>query len=99
MIFLLTDRKSLDKNISDELGNFTHLKDVVKYAKNGENLKKLIQEKSSIIVSTAQKFNIITEELKENSNLSKLRIAFIIDEAHRSQDGKTSTNMMIPMMK
>ncbi len=33
MIFLLTDRKSLDKNISDELGNFTHLKDVVRYAK------------------------------------------------------------------
>ena len=96
MIFLLTDRKSLDKNISDELGNFTHLKDVVKYAKNGENLKKLIQEKSSIIVSTAQKFNIITEELKENSNLSKLRIAFIIDEAHRSQDGKTSTNVKSP---
>ena len=96
MIFLLTDRKSLDKNISDELGNFTHLKDVVKYAKNGENLKKLIQEKSSIIVSTAQKFNIIAEELKENSNLSKLRIAFIIDEAHRSQDGKTSTNVKSP---
>ncbi len=96
MIFLLTDRKSLDKNISDELKNFTHLKDVVKYAKNGENLKKLIQEKSSIIVSTAQKFNIITEELKENSSLSKLRIAFIIDEAHRSQDGKTSTNVKSP---
>lgn len=99
MIFLLTDRKSLDKNISDELKNFTHLKDVVKYAKNGENLKKLIQEKNSIIVSTAQKFNIITEELKENSSLSKLRIAFIIDEAHRSQDGKTSTNVKEPFSK
>ena len=99
MIFLLTDRKSLDKNISDELKNFTHLKDVVKYAKNGENLKKLIQEKSSIIVSTAQKFNIITEELKENSRLSELRIAFIIDEAHRSQDGKTSTNVKEPFSK
>lgn len=98
MIFLLTDRKSLDKNISDELGLFTHLKDVIKYAKDGAGLKKLIQDKTSIIVSTAQKFNVITEELKTNEELNKLRIAFIIDEAHRSQDGKTSANVKEPFV-
>ena len=98
MIFLLTDRKSLDKNISDELKNFTHLKDVVKYTKKSADLKKYIKEKSSIIVSTAQKFNMITDELKENGELGKLRIAFIIDEAHRSQDGKTSVNVKEPFI-
>lgn len=92
MIFVLTDRKSLDKNVSDELEYFTHLKDVVHYAKDGKGLKKLIKDRESIIVSTAQKFNVITSEL-ENQDLSTLRIAFIIDEAHRSQDGKTSSNV------
>ena len=33
LVFILTDRKSLDKNIKDEIENFTHLKDVVGLAR------------------------------------------------------------------
>ena len=29
-VFILTDRKSLDKNIKDDIENFKHLKDVVR---------------------------------------------------------------------
>lgn len=30
MVFLLTDRKSLDKNIREDIEKFSHLKDVVR---------------------------------------------------------------------
>ena len=33
--FILTDRKSLDTNIREDIANFTHLKDVVGIAKKG----------------------------------------------------------------
>lgn len=39
LVVILTDRKSLDKNIRDEIVNFTHLKDVVGIAKNSEQLR------------------------------------------------------------
>src|SRR5213076_63559 len=38
IVFILTDRKSLDKNIKDEVENFTHLKDVVGLARKAEDL-------------------------------------------------------------
>ena len=35
MVFILTDRKSLDTNIRDDIENFTHLKDVVGIGEEG----------------------------------------------------------------
>ncbi len=96
IIFILTDRKDLDKNVSDELLNLTHLKEIVGYAKNGENLGLLIKNRKSIIVSTVHKFGIIIDELLQDSKLKDLNIAFLIDEAHRSQDGKMGVSVREP---
>lgn len=38
VIFVLTDRKTLDKNIKDDIENFAHLKDVVGLAKKADDL-------------------------------------------------------------
>jgi type I restriction enzyme R subunit len=99
MIFLLSDRKSLDKNIRDDFDKFTHLKDVVGYAKKARNLKDFLKKGQSIVVSTLQKFEWILSEIENDPELKKLRVAFLIDEAHRSQEGKLGVAIRVPFRK
>lgn len=96
MVFILTDRKSLDKNIKDEVENFTHLKDVVGLARKADYLPRFLKERKPIIVSTQQKFAWVLEELQKNEALKKLRVTFLIDEAHRSQEGKLGAAIRKP---
>ena len=93
MVIVLTDRRSLDKNIKDELSNFVHLTSKIGFAEKSERLKTFIRHRKSIVVSTIQKFSYIQEIIQEDDGLKQLRIAFIIDEAHRSQDGKLASNV------
>ena len=99
MIFLLTDRKTLDKNISDEFENFSHLSGVVGYAKKSVDLKGFLRRGQSIVVSTQQKFEWILNEIENDPDLKKLRVAFLIDEAHRSQEGKMGVAIRVPFRK
>lgn len=99
MIFLLSDRKALDKNIRDDFDNFTHLSGVVGYAKKARNLKDFLKRGQSIVVSTLQKFEWILTEIENNPDLNKLRVAFLIDEAHRSQEGKLGVAIRVPFRK
>ena len=55
LVFILTDRKSLDTNIKDEIENFTHLKDVVGLARKAEDLPRFLKGRKPIIVTTQQK--------------------------------------------
>jgi len=96
LVFILTDRTSLDKNIKDEIENFTHLKDVVGLAKKSEDLPRFLNNRTSIIVTTQQKFSWILEEIQKNSDLTSMRVAFLIDEAHRSQEGKMGAAIRVP---
>jgi hypothetical protein len=50
--FILTDRKSLDTNIREDIDKFAHLKDVVGIAKKSEDLLRFLKERKSIIVTT-----------------------------------------------
>lgn len=99
MIFLLSDRKSLDKNIRDDFDKFTHLKEVVGYARKARNLKDFLQRGQSIVVSTLQKFEWILGEIENDPELKKLKVAFLIDEAHRSQEGKLGVAIRVPFRK
>lgn len=92
MVIILTDRKSLDKNIKDDLELFIHLRDKIGFTKHSDELKKFIRQRKSIIATTIQKFSYIQEIIEEDAGIKQLRIAFIIDEAHRSQDGKMASN-------
>ena len=96
MIFILTDRKSLDKNIRDELENFTHLSGVIKFAGTSRELAQFILKREQIIVTTQQKFSRILEMLEQEQSLKQLRVAFLIDEAHRSQEGRMGTAIRTP---
>ena len=43
-VFVLTDRKSLDTNIREDIEKFTHLKDVVGLARKAEDLPRFLKE-------------------------------------------------------
>ena len=96
LAIILTDRKSLDKNIKDDLANFTHLKDIVGLARHSDDLPRFLKERKPIIVTTQQKFTWVLEEIEKNTTLRKLRVAFLIDEAHRSQEGEMGKAIRAP---
>jgi type I restriction enzyme R subunit len=97
--FILTDRKSLDTNIREDIEKFTHLKDVVGIAKKADDLPRFLAERKSIIVTTQQKLAYVLEELQTKPELKKLRVAFLIDEAHRSQEGQMGAAIRLPFRK
>lgn len=97
MIFIITDRKSLDKNIREDMEKLSHLKDVVGFAKKSRDLDLFIRKRTArIIVTTQQKFQYILEAIQADESLRHLRVAFLIDEAHRSQEGKTAAAVRQP---
>lgn len=92
-IIILTDRKSLDKNVKDDLEKFTHLKQKLNFTKKSRDLAVFLEKDRDIIVSTIHKFAHIQEKLQNDNILKKRKVAFLIDEAHRSQDGKLALTM------
>lgn len=99
VVFILTDRKSLDTNIRQDIEKFTHLKDVVGLARKADDLPRFLKERKPIIVTTQQKFAWVLEEIEKNPELKDLRVAFLIDEAHRSQEGQMGVAIRVPFRK
>jgi type I restriction enzyme R subunit len=99
IVFILTDRKSLDTNIREDIDKFTHLKDVVGLARKAEDLPRFLKERKSIIVTTQQKFTWVLDQLENKPELKNLRVAFLIDEAHRSQEGRMGAAIRVPFRK
>ncbi len=99
MVFILTDRKTLDSNIKNDIENFTHLKSIVGLARKSEDLPRFLAERKPIIVTTQQKFAWVLEQIENNPDLKKLRVAFLIDEAHRSQEGQMGAAIRLPFRK
>jgi type I restriction enzyme R subunit len=95
-VIVLSDRKALDKNIRDELANFSHLKDVVGLARTSAELERFLKQQTSIIVTTQQKFAWLLERIEDDPQLKALRVAFLIDEAHRSQEGQMGAAIRLP---
>lgn len=96
MTVILTDRKSLDQNIREDLENFVHLRDVVGMADSANELQRYLRERRSIIVTTQQKFVWILNEIENDPALRGRRVAYLIDEAHRSQEGQLGLAIRLP---
>lgn len=99
IVFILTDRKALDTNIREDMEKFTHLKEIVGLAKKAEDLPRFLAERKPIIVTTQQKFVWILDQIEKDPELKKLRVAFLIDEAHRSQEGQMGAAIRVPFRK
>lgn len=92
-IIILTDRNALDKNVKDDLEMFTHLGTKLNFARRSKNLAEYLEKDRDIIVTTIHKFAHIQEKLENDKSLKNRNVAFLIDEAHRSQDGKMALTM------
>jgi type I restriction enzyme, R subunit len=99
VIFILTDRKSLDTNIREDIENFTHLRNVVGLARKAEDLPRFLTERKPIIVTTQQKLAWVLDEIQKRADLKTLRVAFLIDEAHRSQEGQMGAAIRVPFRR
>ncbi len=94
-VIVITDRTVLDKQLSEEIKQFSPVKGIVESITNDggsktNNLREAISNKKKIIICTIQTFPFL---LKEMEDLGSLKFAIIIDEAHSSQSGDTSGKM------
>ena len=87
-IVVVTDRRILDRQISDTIGQTAQVRATVGHADRSGDLRRFIETGKKIIVSTVQKFPFILDEIGDGQR--DRRFAIIIDEAHSSQGGKAS---------
>lgn len=89
-VIVVTDRRLLDKQLRDNIKEFSEVKNIVAPAHRSSDLKAALESGKKIIITTIQKFPFIIEGM---SDLSEKRFAVIIDEAHSSQSGSAHDNM------
>ena len=90
-IIVVTDRKVLDKQLQNTIKQFEQVQGVVMPIDvNSAQLMKALEDGKSIIITTLQKFAVISQTL---ANLSGQKFAVIIDEAHTSQSGESAKHL------
>jgi type I restriction enzyme R subunit len=89
-VIVVTDRRLLDKQLRENIKEFSEVKNIVAPAYSSKELKESLESGKKIIITTIQKFPFIIEGL---SDLSDKRFAVIIDEAHSSQSGSAAGKM------
>jgi type I restriction enzyme R subunit len=89
-VIVVTDRRLLDKQIRDNIADFSEVKNIVAPAYSSKELRESLEQGKKIIITTIQKFPFIIDGI---ADLSEKRFAVIIDEAHSSQSGTAHDNM------
>lgn len=89
-VIVVTDRRLLDKQLRDNIRDFSEVKNIVAHAKKSSDLKEAMEAGKKIIITTIQKFPFIIDGI---ADLGEKRFAVIIDEAHSSQSGSAHDNM------
>ena len=92
-VIVVTDRRVLNKQIQDNIRQFEHMPGVVEYIdekKTSQELKAAIDKGARVIVTTLQKFPIISDIVSQNKEKT---YAVIIDEAHSSQTGEAARHL------
>jgi type I restriction enzyme R subunit len=90
-IVVVTDRKVLDKQLQNTIKQFEQVQGVVKpIDKNSVQLKEALEKGKDIIITTLQKFPVVSKSM---TDLKGKRFAVIIDEAHSSQTGEASKHL------
>ncbi|MDP0588424.1 MAG: DEAD/DEAH box helicase family protein [Candidatus Endonucleobacter bathymodioli] len=89
-VIVVTDRRLLDKQLRENIKEFSEVKNIIAPVQNSRELKSALEDGKKIIITTIQKFPFIIEGI---SDLSDKKFAVIIDEAHSSQSGTAHDNM------
>lgn len=89
-VIVVTDRRLLDRQLRDNIREFSQVKNIVAHAESSRDLRTSLEQGKRIVITTIQKFPFIVDGIKD---LSDKRFAVIIDEAHSSQGGIASATM------
>lgn len=92
-VIIVNDRRVLDKQIQKNIRQLDNTPGLVAYIdenKTAQDLKKAIEEGKRIIITTIQKFPVISETI---ASLPNRTYAVIIDEAHSSQSGEAARHL------
>ncbi|PHV61298.1 type I restriction endonuclease subunit R [Cyanobacterium aponinum] len=95
-VIVVTDRTNLDRQLRDNIKDFSEVKNIIAHAKTSEDLKNALETGKKIIITTIQKFRFIVEGIE---GLSNKRFAVIIDEAHSSQSGTSADTLNMTINK
>ncbi|OUW79482.1 MAG: restriction endonuclease subunit R, partial [bacterium TMED217] len=96
-IIVVTDRRVLDKQIQNTIKQLEQTKGVVCPVDLDSNqLKEFLEQGKSIIVTTVQKFPVISNSISE---LKTKSFGVVIDEVHSSQSGETSRHLKKSLSK
>ncbi|MGM0440366.1 MAG: type I restriction endonuclease subunit R [Chlamydiota bacterium] len=95
-VIVVTDRRILDRQLRDNIKEFSEVKNIIAPAYKSSELKSALEQGKKIIITTIQKFPFIIDGIED---LSEKRFAVIIDEAHSSQSGSAHDNMNRAMGK
>ena len=92
-VLVVTDRRILDKQLQKNFEQFQLTKGEVEFIdekKSSQDLREAIEKRKRIIITTLQKFSVISESI---ALFPDRKYAVIIDEAHSSQSGDSARNM------
>lgn len=95
-VIVVTDRRLLDKQITDNIKAFGQSDKIVAHADTSKDLKKAIEGNKRIIITTIQKFPFICDAI---ADVSSHNFAVIIDEAHSSQSGIAADKLNATIQK
>ena len=95
-VIVVTDRRLLDKQITDNIKAFGQSQKTVAHADNSRDLKNAIEQGKRIIITTIQKFPYICDSI---SDVSDHNFAIVIDEAHSSQSGIAADKLNATVQK
>ena len=96
-VIVVTDRRVLDKQIRNTIQQLEQTKGVVcPVDVNSQQLKEYLEKGKSIIVTTIQKFPVISKSISE---LNSKTFGVVIDEVHSSQSGETSKHLKMSLSK
>lgn len=94
-VIVITDRIVLDKQLSEDIKQFSPKRGIVEHITNvggskTSQLKEALANRKKVIVCTVQTFPFLLDEM---ADMPALQFAIIIDEAHSGQSGQTSSKM------
>lgn len=89
-VIVVTDRRLLDKQLRDNIKEFSEVKNIVAPAYRSSDLKSALESGKRIIITTIQKFPVIVKDI---ADMGSKQFAVIIDEAHSSQSGSSADKL------
>lgn len=90
-VVVITDRRVLDRQLQNTVTQFEQTPGTVEAIdQDSQQLRRALEEGKNIIVTTLQKFPVISARI---TDLPGKRFAVIIDEAHSSQSGEATRHL------